>query len=325
MNPITFCVLIFGCVALFVWGASRTLFGGESDNRRRLKLRLSGRGPLHEQGGLSQEQSKLLMNRGGDGRLMGELLGRYHFFRELRKSLKQSMPDVTLERFVAVAAGVGVGLSLVTLVLSGSLIVAGVALLVGGYVPFLVVERKKGKRQKMLAEQLPDGLDFLGRSLRAGHSLPIGLQMMGTELPAPLCEEFGRCYDEVSLGTGPDVALKAMVERIDSTDFAFFVTAVLVQRQTGGDLAQVLDNITGMLRQRIQLQNQVRAKTAEGRFTGLILAAFPMIMFLILMLMSRPYAEVLITQTLGKVFLGGALFLSALGLFVIKKITIVRV
>ena len=324
MNPLTFAILTFGCVALLVWGASRKVFGGESDNRRRLKLRLSGLSNQPSRGQPLQEQSTLLMQQ-SNAKALGELLGRYHFFRELRKSLKQSMPGVTLEKFVVVAGGVGVGLSLVALLLSGSFIVAGVALLVGLYLPFVVVERKKGKRQKMLAEQLPDGLDFLGRSLRAGHSLPIGLQMMGTELPAPLSEEFGRCYDEVSLGTGADVALKAMVERIDSTDFAFFVTAVLVQRQTGGDLAQVLDNITGMLRQRIQLQQQVRAKTAEGRFTGLILAAFPMIMFLILMVMSRPYAEVLITQTLGKIFLGGALFLSGLGLFVIKKITTVRV
>ena len=321
MNPLTFCILTFGCVALFVWGASRKFFGDETDQRRKLKQRLSGLGdrprPLEEQANsLLQQQS---------AKAMAELLGRYHFFRELRLSLKQSMPDVTLERFVTITAAVGAGLALVALLLTGSFIVAGIALLVGLYLPFLVVERKKGKRQKMLSDQLPDGLDFLGRSLRAGHSLPIGLQMMGTELPAPLCEEFGRCYDEISLGTGADVALKAMTERIDSTDFAFFVTAVLVQRQTGGDLAQVLDNITDMLRQRIQLQQQVRAKTAEGRFTGLILAAFPMIMFLILMLMSRPYAEVLITQTLGKVFLGGALFLSALGLFVIRKITTVKV
>ena len=320
MLPIAFALLVFGCVALFVWGATQTLFGGEKEHRRRIKQRLSGQSDRPRS---PQEQSSLLLQE--KGRAMSELLGRYHFFRELRLSLKQSMPDVTLERFVTVACAAGAGLAVVMLVLTGSTVAAGVGLLVGLYVPFLVVERKKGRRQKMLSEQLPDGLDFLGRSLRAGHSLPIGLQMMGTELPAPLCEEFGRCYDEISLGTGPDDALKAMTERIDSTDFAFFVTAVLVQRQTGGDLAQVLDNITDMLRQRIQLQQQVRAKTAEGRFTGLILAAFPMIMFLILYVMSRPYAELLVTETLGKIFLGGSLTLSAIGLVVIRRITTVKI
>ena len=321
MLPIAFALLVFGCVALSVWGASQTLFGGAKEHRRRMKQRLSGQSIRPR---TAEEQSTLLLQERG-GRAVSELLGRYHFFRELRKSLKQSMPDVTLEKFVAVTLCVGAGLCLVILVLTGSLVAAGVALGLGLYLPFLVVERKKGKRQKMLGDQLPDGLDFLGRSLRAGHSLPIGLQMMGTELPAPLCEEFGRCYDEISLGTGPDVALKSMTERIDSTDFAFFVTAVLVQRQTGGDLSQVLDNITDMLRQRIQLQQQVRSKTAEGRFTGLILAAFPMIMFLILYVMSKPYAELLVTKTLGNVFLGGSLVLSGIGLVVIRKITNVKI
>src|SRR5205085_6835476 len=103
--------------------------------------------------------------------------------------------------------------------------------------------------------------------------LSTGLQMMGEELPAPLAAEFRRCYDQHSLGTPLEDALKDMATHIESTDFAFFVTAVLIQRQTGGDLAEVLGNISKMIRGRLRLLQQVKAKTAEGRFTGYIMVA----------------------------------------------------
>ena len=321
MLTIAFAVFVFACVALCAYAASAAVVGGDGADRRRIKQRLAG---VSDKPQSLQEQSRLLVQE-NTGRVLTELFGKYSFFNELRLSLKQSMPDLTVERFLGIAGGAAGVMFVFGWLLTSSVIGGGVGLILGGYVPFLFVARKKMKRQKALAEQLPDALDFLGRSLRAGHSLPIGLQMMGTELPSPIRDEFGRCYDEISLGTGPDVALKSMCERIDSTDFAFFVTAVLVQRQTGGDLSQVLDNITGMLRQRIGLQQAVRAKTAEGRFTGLILAAFPMIMFLILFVMSRDYAMPLVTTTIGKGMLLAALLMSALGLYVIKKITTVKV
>jgi tight adherence protein B len=147
---------------------------------------------------------------------------------------------------------------------------------------------------------------------------------MGGELPAPLCEEFTRVHGQIGVGVPTDTALKGMTERIDSGDFAFFVTAVLVQRETGGDLAQVLGNITGMLRQRMQLQNQLRSKTAEGRFTGLILAAFPLIMFGVLYVASPDHTGILAETTEGQLLLGLTVGLCATGLFVIRKITNVK-
>ena len=320
MHPILFITLLFISAAMAVLGVSWIILGWYDGGGRRIKQRLGG--ASKEKAAL--EHSGLLLQHMDQG-AVAELLGRYHFFKELRIGLKQAIPDLRLETFLYIVGGIGLVMLFIGFAASGSMIVAGIAGLIGVYVPFLIIARKRMRRQKLLAEQLPDGLDFLNRSLRAGHSLPLGLQMMGTELPAPLCEEFGRCYDEVSLGCSTEDALKAMTERIESTDFAFFVTAVLVQRQTGGDLSQVLENITGMLRQRIQLQQHVRAKTAEGRFTGLILAAFPMVMFLILFMMNRQYAELLITTTVGKWFLGSALALSAMGLHIIRRITTVKI
>jgi tight adherence protein B len=189
----------------------------------------------------------------------------------------------------------------------------------------MVVASRRNKRQRLLADQLPEALDFLSRILRAGHSFSTGLQMMGQELPHPLADEFARAYDQHSFGTSIDDALKDMATRVESTDFAFFVTAVLIQRQTGGDLSEVLDNISGMIRQRIRLQQHVKAKTAEGRFTGYILSAFPAVMFVISYMLNPDYASVLIKTNTGLMLLAGALALQLVGLYFIKKITTVTV
>ena len=321
MNEILFAILLFAAISLLVYGVWSLLLGDDAVDRRKMRQRLDVKAAKSNQ---NPDQPSLLFSN-DDKSSLEQLFGRYEMTKALRSALKQSMPDMTLEKFMSIVGIAWVGSLLIFVIITGSFVVGFIASLVGAYVPFLVIARKRMKRQRMLSEQLPDGLDFLGRSLRAGHSFPVGLQMMGTELPAPLCEEFGRCHDEISLGTPPEVALKAMIERIDSTDFAFFVTAVLVQRQTGGDLALVLDNITGMLRQRIQLQQQVKAKTAEGRFTGYILAAFPMIMFVLMYMISPENAGLLITTFYGKCMLAAAMGLSVLGLYVIKKITHVKV
>jgi tight adherence protein B len=195
----------------------------------------------------------------------------------------------------------------------------------GVYGPCVWLSNKRARRQRLLVDQLPEALDFLGRILKAGHSLSTGLQMMAEELPQPLATEFRRAYDAHSLGQAMDECLKDMAKRIDSTDFAFFVTAVLIQRQTGGDLSEVLDNISGMIRQRIRLQQHVKAKTAEGRFTGYILAGFPAVMFVIAYSLNPSYAGVLIHTTTGLMLLAVAFGLQIIGLYFIKKITTVAV
>jgi tight adherence protein B len=177
----------------------------------------------------------------------------------------------------------------------------------------------------LLDDQLPDAMDFLGRALKSGHSLSTGLQMMGQELPQPIAGEFMHAFDQHSLGLPMEKVMKDMTKRVDSSDFGFFVTAVLIQRQTGGDLSEVLNNISGMIRQRIRLQQQVKAKTAEGRFTGYLLTAFPAVMFVISYMMNPEYAGRLTNTALGLQMLGFAFTMQIIGLFVIRKITTVRV
>ena len=305
-----------------VWQIVTTMTNGE---KRRLKQRLSneGNGSSNGVGNSTQQLSILLQQQDTEG-LSGKL-SKFSLFDRIQERLTQAYPNLSLSKFVIICLAMGVVLFLTALVVTDSVVISLGVGAVASYLPVMYVNGKRNKRQRILADQLPEALDFLSRVLRAGHSLSTGLQMMGEELPAPLAEEFQHAYDDHSLGLSLEESLKNMAKRIESTDFAFFITAVLIQRQTGGDLSEVLNNISGMIRQRIRLQSHVKAKTAEGRFTGYILSAFPGIMFFIAYTMNPTYTGVLLKTTAGLELLGTAFGMQMLGLYCIRKITTVKV
>lgn len=196
---------------------------------------------------------------------------------------------------------------------------------VGALIPWIRFRFAYGKRRKILADQLIEALDFLSRVLRAGHSLASGLNMIGEELPEPIAAEFRRCYEQHNLGLSLEQALTDMAKRVDLDDFAFFVTSVSIQRQTGGDLAEILDNINGMIRARIRLAQHVQALTAEGRATGYVLTALPLFIFILMYLLNPDYGGELVVRTEGRLMLLGAITLQVFGLLVIRKIVNIRV
>jgi tight adherence protein B len=306
-------------VVMLIYGISQIVVGYADPEKRKLKMRLAG---IKTSDVASQQNIQFQHN---DDAALGMALSKFSFFENLNRVLAHAYPDMTLTRFVMIAASIGLAVFGLTFALTGSVIVGAVAGAIGIYAPCVWLSRKRSKRQRLLAEQLPEALDFLSRILKAGHSLSTGLQMMADELPQPLAGEFRRAYDQHSLGSPMDECLKETAKRIESTDFAFFVTAVLIQRQTGGDLSEVLNNISGMIRQRIRLQQHVKAKTAEGRFTGYILSAFPAVMFVVAYMLNPEYAGVLIKTSLGLTLLGTAFGLQMMGLYFIKKITTVVV
>lgn len=252
-------------------------------------------------------------------------LSRSQFFNDLNRRLVQSLPGMSVVKFLSISGGLAALGGMVMLVLTASLIPGAVAAAGAGYLPFFLLNTKRNRRTKALNDQLPEALDFLSRALRAGHSLSTGVQMMADELPDPLAAEFRQCYDQHSLGQSLDDALKDTAGRIESTDFAFFVTAVLIQRQSGGDLSEVLRNISSMIRQRVRLHQQVRAKTAEGRFTGYIMVAFPVVMFFIASTLNPEYGEILLHTPTGLKLLAVAAGLQVAGLLAINRITTVKV
>jgi len=316
-------ILIAASAALVVFLGVQITAAMADPEKRKLKARLSGEqrgggGSLGTAADGSEVRSITIYQQ--------ELgfLGRLPYMQTLARKLLQAYPDASFRKFLVVCLTFGFIVGSITFLLTANpapaVIGAGIAL----YAPVLFVDNRRAKRQKMLSEQLPEALDFLSRILRAGHSLSTGLQMMSEELPQPMATEFRRAYDQHSLGQNMDDCLKAMSTRVESTDFAFFVTAVLIQRQTGGDLSEVLNNISEMIRQRMRLQNHVRAKTAEGRFTGYILTGFPAVMFGISYMLNPEYAGVLLHGK-GLLLLGIAFGFCMMGLYCIKKITTVRV
>jgi tight adherence protein B len=314
-------ILIAVIVALMVVCVGITIRNVTDPDKRKLKQRLSNEDTRQS----DQRQSPVSITVQDQATGLSARLAQYGPLEGLYRQIIQVWPDLSLVTFLSICAALSITLAVITYAFVGAPIVAVVGAVIGGYAPFLALGRKRSKRQRMIADQLPDSLDFLARVLKAGHSFSTGLQMMADELPQPLGGEFRRAYDQHSLGLSMEEALKDMAARIESTDFAFFVTATLIQRQTGGDLSEVLGNISGMIRQRIRLAQSVKAKTAEGRFTGYILSAFPAVMFLIASMLNPDYTKVLWTTTTGMVMLAVAFILMLSGLFCIKKITTVRV
>ncbi|HEX2973794.1 MAG TPA: type II secretion system F family protein, partial [Tepidisphaeraceae bacterium] len=225
-----------------------------------------------------------------------------------------------LSLVVLIAAGAAVAATLLHSAVAG-----GVAGAMGAASPFATVSFRRSRRQRILADQLIDALDFLARVLRAGHSLSTGFQMMGDELPEPIATEFRRCYAQHSLGQPLEQAMLEMAESVDCTDFSFFVTSVIIQRQTGGDLAELLDNISEVVRKRIRLQQHVKALTAEGRASGYILTAMPPVVLMLLYFRSPSYEGVLLYTHGGRMLLLGMAFLQLVGLAIIKRIVTVKV
>ena len=323
MDSLYIPILIASAVALMVWGIASAIKGLTNVEKRKLQQRLREEGQQQSGGGSSQ--LPLSITRTVETGAASEFLSRWRFLESLHSVIVQAYPNGSVATFVTVGLSSMRGLGTIALLATGNILIAAVGAALGGYFPFLMLMQKRGRRQRAIALQLPEALDFLSRILQAGHSFSTGIQMMSEELPQPLKGEFRRCYEQHSLGQPLEDSLKDMAKRIESTDFAFFITAVLIQRQTGGDLSEVLKNISGMIRQRIRLQAHVKAKTAEGRFTGYILVAFPAVMFMLVSFMNPAYAHNLTGTSIGQKMLGVAFGLQMLGLWAIKKLTTVKV
>jgi tight adherence protein B len=191
--------------------------------------------------------------------------------------------------------------------------------------PWIWLWHKRATRLKAFAAQLPDAMELVARALRAGHSLAAGLHVVAEEMPAPISKEFGRVYEEQNLGIPLEEALKSMCDRVPNLDLKFFVTSVAIQRQTGGDLAEILDRIGHVIRERFKILGQVKALTAEGRLSGVVLIAMPIGLFLLMLWMKPDYVQLLWTDPMGIKMSIGAIVLVLIGSYAIKKIVDIKV
>jgi len=232
---------------------------------------------------------------------------------------------------IKVSTVFGVGLVLGVIGMTGSwlarvpLLLAPLAGLIAFIVPFAWVLNKRRVRLKTFAAQLPDAMELVARALRAGHSLGAGMHVVAEEMPSPISDEFGRVYEEQNLGIPVEDSLRNICERIPNLDLRFFVTSVAIQRQTGGDLAEILDKIGHVIRERYRILGQVKALTAEGRLSGVVLIALPFVLFLVMLHIKPDYIQLLWTDPLGIKMSVFGLIMQVLGALLIKKIIDIKV
>ncbi len=230
---------------------------------------------------------------------------------------------------VSTVFGFGIGLGL--LGMTGSwlarvpLVLAPLGGVICFFIPLAWVLNKRRVRLKTFASQLPDAMELVARALRAGHSLGAGMHVVAEEMPSPIAEEFGRVYEEQNLGISVEDSLRNISERVPNLDLRFFVTSVAIQRQTGGDLAEILDKIGHVIRERYRILGQVKALTAEGRLSGVVLIALPFVLFLVMLHIKPDYIQLLWTDPLGIKMAVFGLIMQVLGALTIKKIISIKV
>jgi len=194
-----------------------------------------------------------------------------------------------------------------------------------GMLPTLYLRVKRSKRLREFESQLPEALDFLARSMRAGHAFSISLEMLGAESPDPLGLEFRTLFNELNLGAPLDTALTNFALRVPILDIRLFVSSVLLQKQTGGNLSEILMRLAFVIRERFRLKGQVRAASAHGRLTAIVLTVMPIALVIALMIVAPGYLQVMAKDSDGKYLIAGAVAAQILGYLIMRRITDIKV
>lgn len=239
--------------------------------------------------------------------------------------LEQANSPIDMQTLILVslaAGAVGPALGIVAQVPGPLLPLFGV---ITGSFPIIWLIFRRKRRFAKFGKQIPDALGLIARALRSGHSLNAGLHMVAEEMAAPISVEFSRAYEEQNLGIPIEAALKNMLKRMPNLDLKFFVTAVSIQRQTGGDLAEIIDKICEVVRERFKILGMVQALTGEGRLSGAVLMGLPIALFIAVYCINREYVMLLFTHPMGKQMIGFAIIMQIFGAFAIKKIIDIKV
>ena len=210
--------------------------------------------------------------------------------------IMQSGLNLTVKRLLTITAASGLGLAVLAGFLRQSVLIGLTAGLLGACVPLLYVRGKQKARLAKLQAQLPDSFDLMARVIRAGQTLSQALQAVSDEFEAPISAEFDHCYEQQNMGLPPEVALRDLARRTGLLEMKIFVLAVMVQQQTGGSLAELLEKLASIVRDRFRMRAKVRALTAEGRLQAMVLLALAPLLFIVLLIMNRGYAQVLLDR-----------------------------
>ena len=322
---LTFFALPLAGGAVLAYGLYQLWYDLRKPEQKHIQQRLRERTFVPTKAAQAGAGSLLRKQLGPQNKLLDRFLGRFAPVEKIQKTFDQAGISWSASHFLVNTASVGLLVTLVLIVVEVSPVIAlGLGLMMPA-LPLMAMSYKGKSRKKKFNYQLPDVFDMLCQALRAGHSLASGIQLVGQQLPDPAGAEFYRCFQEQNLGIKLDDALRNMADRVDILDLRFFVTAVIVQRQTGGDLAEILEKISSVIRDRIKILGQVRALTAEGRLSGWVLSALPVLVFFVAKALNPEYVNILLHEKSGQAMLGVAIVMQIMGMLMIRKIVNIKI
>ncbi len=257
--------------------------------------------------------------------LLNRLMLRWSGATRLRRLLEQAGVQLKTGKLVLITGVVALGSYLIVLQLSRTTLLAAVLGIAAGFIPIGIVAFKRQRRLRQFERHFPEAIDLLSRAVRAGHAFSTGMEMIGKELPEPVAGEFRRTFEEQNLGLPLREAFFNLTERVPLIDVRFFVTALLIQKETGGNLAEILDNLAATIRERFKILGEVRIRTAQGRLSAGILIALPPMMLLLLRSINPDYVNVLFEDTMGLIMLTIAVTLQIIGSVILWKIVHIEV
>jgi len=316
---------IFLTLLLLIEGGFSAYHAYFNPQTKALKRRLRGAAQMPSSKP-SAEQVEVLRKRASSSLpWIDALITRLPRLDSIERLLQQANSSMPLGAFMLLSGGIALIALGIAAFKNTNVLIMLVATIGGGSVPFVYMLRRRRQRFYEFQRQLPDALDLVSRALRAGHAFSVGMKMVGDEFPDPIGPEFNRAVEEISFGIDVAEALKNLSTRIECVDLRFFVTSLIVQRETGGNLAEILEAISRLIRQRFELLGRVSALSAEGRLSGIVLFILPFGIGSLLWYLNPSYMGLLVTDPLGKNMLIIGSILMCIGAIVMKKMIAIKV
>jgi tight adherence protein B len=320
--PLVIALLVFAVVSLAVF-AGLMLLDRRHATARILRDRLAA---VQKPGSEGGQQVALLRDE-----MMSEipafdtLLRRSRRVSALQKVLDQGAVKIRTGNFLVLSAVSAILFGAILYFAGGSVLFGWAGLVLGFFVPYAYASHRRQKRFQHFEERFPEAMDTLARAVRAGHAFTTALELIATEISEPVAGEFRQLYEEQKYGLPVREALLNLTERVPLVDLKFFVTAVMLQRETGGNLAEILDNLSYMIRERFKIQRQVRVHTAQGRMTMVLLMALPPAVVVMMLTLNPGFIRPLFTDPLGHALIVAGITLQTVGYFYIRRIIRIQV
>jgi tight adherence protein B len=321
----------YGILLVAIWAAAMLAWFLiskyiKSSDLDRIKARLSGTNKAKKaKGGKAGEASVMQQEVGTKNRLAQKIVDKYRLGPKIGNFLEQAGMRWAPARLVHTCLLSFMGGFILGWMLTSSLIMAIGLGALGAVGPVYFIYRKRKARLHRFEEIFPDALEFVSRSMRAGHAFSVSLEMIHREFQEPVAGEFRRTFEEHNLGLPIEIALQKLAKRVPSLDVHFFVSAVLLQKRTGGNLAEILDKLAYVIRERFKLRGRIRAVSAHGKMTATALSAIPAAVAVLMFYTNPDYVKFFFKDDTGNIMLGAAVFLQFVGYMIMKKIVNIEV